>query len=513
MLLDLLEATKYKTMNPTIQRYEVQGPKQDDDKFGYSDTLVFTAFGYEDYNKKKSKVREKFNEDLKTQLKYIYPYLTISESIVNFINSLTTANIRQKLNDHQDQVRDIVEPGTLNDFIEYYSDKNNLNRLKKIFSTFYASMTEDYTIIKNITKMVGMSWADISNTFRHIVRYRNMSGRAIPSEAYPVLKALTVTHKKLPKKLYRGLYIDGDKFAKLKDKDNYQVGKEIKLNNKKATSWSTSIGTAFEFSIIQDNIKDKENGVSIVLSFTPTSEDDIIANFTNLKTLDYFNQQEVLVSTNVKTAKIEAIEFGKELERNLSKTYDSAWSANIADYVLNLYADTNANPHDKINIKTLSDLTVGEYVDRYPNLFNFIPEKLRNEFKNVNIKAYSLISKYLGSGGSKVDFVGQNEINVTTMFVSNEIFRKYSGIKNWGYGADLNCKFTIKINRLDYSQADIIIIIKELTIKNAELPEDQYIDKLKDAVQNIINAKKAAEFVGNALYDSRKIKVKYINGL
>ena len=309
------------------------------------------------------------------------------------------------------------------------------------------------------------------------------------------------------------MYIDGDKFAKLKDKDNYQVGKEVKLNNKKATSWSTSIGTAFEFSIVQDNIKDKENGVSIVLSFTPTSEDDIIANFTNLKTLDYFNQQEVLVSTNVKTAKIEAIEFGKELERNLSKTYDSAWSANIADYVLNLYADTNANPHDKINIKALSDLTVGEYVDRYPNLFNFIPEKLRNEFKNVNIKAYSLISKYLGSGGSKVDFVGQNEINVTTMFVSNEIFRKYSGIKNWGYGADLNCKFTIKINRLDYSQADIIITIKELTIKNAEIPEDQYIVKLKDAVQNIINAKKAAEFIGNALYDSRKIKVKYINGL
>ena len=216
MLLDLLEATKYKTMNPTIQRYEVQGPKQDDDKFGYSDTLVFAAFGYEDYTKKKSKIREKFNEDLKTQLKYIYPYLTISESIVNFINSLTTANIRQKLNDHQDQVRDIVEPGTLNDFIEYYSDKNNLNRLKKIFSTFYASMTEDSIIIKNITKMVGMSWADISNTFRHIIRYRSMSGRAIPSEAYPVLKALTVTHKKLPKKLYRGLYIDGDKFSKLK---------------------------------------------------------------------------------------------------------------------------------------------------------------------------------------------------------------------------------------------------------------------------------------------------------
>ena len=253
--------------------------------------------------------------------------------------------------------------------------------------------------IQKAEAKLGIPWSEIKEGFKYIDYFRHGSGRKMPKTLYPFLHAVTIKANKVkpPKTVYRGYLIDGEK---VDSKQDYTVGSKIKLNNKKATSWSTSIGMAIEFSTSQDNIKDKENGYQLVVKYDIQSEDDIIADFRGFKEMSFFNQQEILISSKVKYATIVYSKKGDDYETSIRKNEptkkgDSAGSFKLSDYLERpeKIKDSNLSIDDKIKLKEIFNTTLDEVFKKYPMLASHYPKigclGKTNAYLGLNFKSYS----------------------------------------------------------------------------------------------------------------------------
>lgn len=344
-----------------VKKFDMTVLKSD----GLSDEEVLQIFGYN------------FNKDLKSlkilsKLKY-YNEISYFGSLQNF-----------------DQVKGWLEgeegwayrmpsylAGDENEIKGYYNQpKNKIEFLKTIKSMLMFRENYINSIKQEIEANTGIKFESIKIGMAWVSRYRNMSGRTIDKSVYPFLHALTVNKgQKLPKKIYRGLFMDGEKFAKMKpvEQEKYKVGNEVKLNNTKATSWSVSRGVAYNFMGAQDKIKDEKNGFELLLSYEIKSEEDVIADFRVFPEAKFWNQQEILLSPNVKFGKIEAIiKNGKEVKFDDIRFGDSGSTITIIDYIRNIVKLPNSNLpiNIKIQLKELIDLPFKETVEKYPQLLH-----------------------------------------------------------------------------------------------------------------------------------------------
>jgi hypothetical protein len=286
--------------------------------------------------------------------------------------------------------------------IKYYSDKKNYNKTVKQLKSLvkYGKYIDDFykRQIQKAEAKLGITWNEIKEGFKHIDYFRNSSGRTIPKTLYPFLHAVTIKANKvkLPKTVYRGYFIDGEK---VDSKQDYTVGSKIKLNNKKATSWSTSIGMAIEFSSADNNIKDKENGYQLVVKYDIQSEDDIIADFRGFKEMSFFNQQEILISSKVKYATIVYSKKGNDYKTSITnnkprKKGDSAVSFKLSDYLENpeKIKNSNLSIDDKIKLKEAFNMTLDEFLKKYPMLTSHYPKigclGKTNAYLALNFKDY-----------------------------------------------------------------------------------------------------------------------------
>lgn len=289
---------------------------------------------------------------------------------------------------------------------EYYN--NNPKEKEKLFKKLkklnsygkYMSNFLDRQRQKAEAKL-GIKWNDIVEGFKYINYFRSGSKRTIPKSLWPFLHAVTVTgvdKKRLPKTVYRGLFMDG---TKVDPKQDYSEGSKIKLKNRKATSWSTSIGMAIEFSDAQDFIKDEYNGYQLVIKYDIQSPDDIIADFRVFKNMDFWNQQEILLSTDVKVGEIvfskkkEDGNIAKEHE-DLTKMGDTGYSYSIEAYLQNINKIRNFNIdlNSKIEMKEILTMNLGDVLKKYPRLLN-----------NTDFGCLKKVNAYLGipcSGMSSV---------------------------------------------------------------------------------------------------------------
>lgn len=264
---------------------------------------------------------------------------------------------------------------------EYYNTKSGRKELQKaFFSISKIKANHKQSFINQIEAETGIKMSSLVTGFEWIHRYRTMSGRIIDKSVYPFLHALTVNKgKKLPKKVYRGLFMDGEKFLKMKPnvQDTYKVGNEIKLNNSKATSWSTSKGVAVQFMEAQDKVKNREDGFGLLVSYEIQSEEDVIADFRVLPDMRFFNQQEILISPTVKFGKIEAIiKHGEEVDLDTVRKFgDDAYGIELTDYINNIISinEFNLPQNEIIQLKGLINLTLKEVVKMYPNLLQRWP--------------------------------------------------------------------------------------------------------------------------------------------
>ena len=206
---------------------------------------------------------------------------------------------------------------TFVDYCELELDEKSEARLRSV----YPKLVKDALTLQKKTEVNvpvaksnkqaterGVNARDYRAAMAWAKHYMSMSGKAIPKEVWPVLHKITVNPPDLPEVVYRGLFFDG---AKIKDLETWQKkwhpGSKPGLKPRKATSWSTSIGLATQFMNSQDMIKDNENGFAILLKYEINSLDDVVADFRNLPDNTFWNQQEILLSTEAKNYEVVAV--------------------------------------------------------------------------------------------------------------------------------------------------------------------------------------------------------------
>jgi hypothetical protein len=398
--------------------------------------------------------------------------------------------------------------------IEFYSNKKNYDEtVKKLKSLKKYGKYMNNFINRQKQKAeakLGIKWDDIVEGFKYIDYFRSGSKRKLSKDLWPFLQAITVKavdKKKLPKTVYRGYFIDGNK---LDPKQDYSKGAKIKMKNTKATSWSTSIGMAIEFSHAQDFIKDRDGGYQIVVKYDIKNPyEDIIADFRVFSGMNFYNQQEIVISTKVKEAEIVEIVKGDEYDNDISKRLpdvqkfgDSAWGFKFNDYLASItrFKDSNLSLEDKINLKKVFNKTLGEVMKEYPDII-----------KNKNIGCLKKVNAYLGivmadfgSVAKGCSYTGFNaEVNNVYLDSKAVKFALNQGIKsNSKYNVPLDVSVNIYYEIIPNGyNSKVIVHIKEFEIKAK--PDENYkenskqIVELRKAVLNISDKDLLAWLPGN----------------
>ena len=257
---------------------------------------------------------------------------------------------------------------------EYYQNPKNLKDLEKSLQdlTRYGKYLKDFMKgrIEKAEAKLGIVWDDIVEGFRWIAYFRGASQRKIPQKVWPFLRAITVKPNRLPKTVYRGIFLDG---KDVDENQDYSVGNKIKLNNKKATSWSTSVGQALTFSASQDFIKDEENGYQLVIKYDIQNPEDVIADFRTFKNMPFFNQQEIVISPKVKYGEIVYSKKGDDYDTSLRKTMPTKSGDSMVGFDITYYIEnpdkiktSNLSLDDKIKLKEIFNMTLGEVAKKYP---------------------------------------------------------------------------------------------------------------------------------------------------
>ena len=352
---------------------------------------------------------------------------------------------------------------------QYYSDPKNIKTLEKQLDklTRYSDYINDFqkNKIQKAEAKLGIKWNDIVEGFKYIDYFRGMSQRKLPKNVWPFLHAITVKmNKKLPKTIYRGIFLDGKDVDKDQD---YSVGNKIKLNNKKATSWSTSIGQAIKFSGSQGFIKDEENGYQLVIKYDIQNKEDIIADFRVFQNMDFYNQQEIVLSPKVKYGVIvyskQGDDYETSIKKNIKSKYgDSPASLTYLNYLQNpnKIKDSNLSLEDKMKFKEIYNMSLKEVMKKYPEFLSYrkdlgclpkvnsylaIPmQGFAEEIKNCSYTSLDLVevNLFIGSDIKKeLESFGMKLGNVFSPKISIKLSATYT-VKPKGYASEVIVKIT-----------------------------------------------------------------------
>jgi len=380
------------------------------EKTRYSKEFSKGNFNTKEFDFKNLKSGEEVTKD---DLLSLFGYKDTSQVLSNITNKMYGGlNVSYGNNYLQSQVRgyknfemyykDRVEPWLNGDkyinapfFIEdsedslnYWNKTGNTVKLKiKTKSIFNVIKNYITNSIEEIERLTGIDEKTLLDGFKWIIRFRESAKRTIDKSLYPFLQMLTIKNKtQLPKKIYRGIFLDGDKFNKMttKEQDKYVVGGYVKLNNLKATSWSSSKDLAIDFMSPQDNIKNINDGYKILLSYTIEDINDIVADFRVFPSMKFFNQQELLLSPKVKVGKIEMIEKNGVEVKTMNRFGDNSFSYTITDYIKNIInvSRFNLSKNELIEIKKYIKKPLGETILDFPE----ISRKLNMKYEELVLK-------------------------------------------------------------------------------------------------------------------------------
>lgn len=257
--------------------------------------------------------------------------------------------------------------------------KREWKEVRSALSAYYAASegikgSATKGVWNELAKM-GISPKDLEVAMSHVTDWTSMSRKKLDPKVWPLLQKISVDPTRLPKTLYRGIFYDG---AKIKD-----LGKWLKKwgpgqkpgdSQGKATSWSSDRGTAADFMINQDFVKDSAGGYYILLKWT-VRPDQVIADLRNLPVdHGFWNQAEYIVSPEARDYEVDTMipgSSGYEAYREFTKSIksgQSSWGFSKAQYAafyLRRPFDS-LTPGEKMEMKMIVKMTVKEFNDVYP---------------------------------------------------------------------------------------------------------------------------------------------------
>jgi len=278
----------------------------------------------------------------------------------------------------------------------------------------------------------GVSRSDYINALLWIKQYTSMSRKTIPKKIWPVLQQISVVPSDLPKKVYRGMFYDGDKIGDVVEwMSRWGKGKYPNEAMKPVSSWSTSKYMAAQFMTPQDFIKDANNGFFMLLEYEITDASVVIADLRKFPENMYWNQQEILLSSEAKNFKVIEIwpygDSGKvsKYEYELAKTTKgvSISGSSFADIIRSYYFDIASlgfSPAIKTQLRSLSNKTVEEVRETvaFSNHYN---DDYEPRMQQVLLPLYLLTlnpNSWIGGGWNLIikDVVSKSETTISAYF-------------------------------------------------------------------------------------------------
>lgn len=308
---------------------------------------------------------------------------------------------------------------------------------------YYSSFRKDFIAMKNAesalnmhqnlltqkhAKRAGIAPQSYDKILSLVKYYTSESGRKIPKEAKEALQKATVVPKELPKYVYRGMFYDG---AKIKDRDKFlkkwYPGSKPGAKFAKPSSWSTSPAVAVSFMDAQDMVKDQENGFAIMLRYTITDPNMVLADLRNLPETTFWNQQEIILDpevTDYEVLHILPYEKGKEwdqtelfkLQSKLGRPAAGAFGYSKREILLQQYfylPFLEISPILKEKWKSYANLTAKEVKEKEHIAGLYNPE-YEGKYENLKFPLYVLVNKYIG--GMDIRFkeaIDENSMVVT----------------------------------------------------------------------------------------------------
>lgn len=252
--------------------------------------------------------------------------------------------------------------------------------------------------LKNNLMKRGLSLRDVEIAMSYITDWTSMSQKRLDPSVWPLLKKLSVDPSRLPKTIYRGMFIDG---TKIKNREEFMKqwspGSKPGASLRKATSWTVDRGTAAEFMSDQDNIRNQPGGYYVLLRWD-VDPSEVIADLRNLPVdHKFWNQQEIVISPKVKDYVVDTIIPGKEgyvKYRSFFKSIKGGQGGHgmsrseFARNFLNTPYETLSSDH-RIEFKRVVKMTVGEFKETYPG------SRIDDEWDDVAMPLFNFVARYM----------------------------------------------------------------------------------------------------------------------
>lgn len=276
-------------------------------------------------------------------------------------------------------------------------------------------------VVEKEALRVGLHPDDYEAALHWIVYYTSMSHRKIPDEVVPVIQKMTVRASQIPKKIYRGLFIDG---AKVKDREAFlqknQPGKKASFKMARTSSWTTDYGTAATFMTSDDRVKDTGAGFAMIVSYEPKPE-EIVADLRHLNFLRFWNQQEIIMIPGLKGMTVEKITDEKDARdhassnrRALSGNHGISMVRTMSDYFGYLMNPKQLQHFmSGIDIKKYKDSTIKDFIkaERIKSELT-----LREPYDQIKIPLIA----FVGNDGID-EVISSEEILLRTAFTSESV--------------------------------------------------------------------------------------------
>jgi len=353
----------------------------------------------------------KFNDRLfKTLWEYDYLVKTI----------IKAPTYQELLDKHLDVLPTNEKGEPWMDYMDHEFMSTNYNKIRRIARAAVAKSAGLSHIgrkryVKAMYKL-GLDPNDVEAAMSWVGYYTGGSYRKLPKEIFETLQQLSVDPSRLPKYIYRGLFYDG---AKIKDQEKFlskwKEGSMPKEALRKATSFSGDKGTAINFMVNQDKVKDAKSGYHILLKWKVRPE-AVVADLRNLPVdTRFWNQHEFIVHPDVKDYVVDKLipykdstDYASYSDTPYVKFQDAtkggfgAYGLDKPDtlktFLLSPYDKYSTN--EKIAYKQLYNMTVQEVQQEYTMFRNYYEDAFQ-KIKNAVLPVYVVSDALVFSGGGK----------------------------------------------------------------------------------------------------------------
>ena len=350
----------------------------------------------------------------------------------NFAIELSNGDVEKFLNYRGGSIREELDDESINFLKLYYTSLyNDLMKLEKSRSQLSSSSS---MIFDKRAQEHGMTSNDYYRTLGWIIYHTSSSFRKLPKEVWSAIHHLTVNPASLPKTVYRGMFIDGNKIKDLeKWKTKWSVGSKPRAKPSKAASWSTSIGVATQFMEAQDQIKNKKEGYAVLLKYDITDPAVVIGDLRALPDLAYWNQMEIILSSDAIEYEVAAVipyedyyamkikwdeTTLKKLQNQHSAPAAGYFGVNKDDLITHYFFDINRLqiPNNiKEQWRTLSNKTLREVIDKT----KYTPRGEVQDLYDLAFPLYCLLYKVnhkfangVSLGNAKTEVLDKNSVTI-----------------------------------------------------------------------------------------------------